>query len=87
MHCPVGPQPVAGQSLAYDERRSQQAHNARRLQTTVDEESILVEGGVDGLYGTGTCCGSAGCRRYLKTDNGTQEFYLFITLPVLFMPD
>jgi hypothetical protein len=42
MHCPVGPQPVAGQSWAYDERRSQQAHTARRLQTAVDEEEIIL---------------------------------------------
>jgi hypothetical protein len=49
MQLPVGPQPVATQSVALaqyddDERRStsQPAHSAaeRRLQTMVDEESI-----------------------------------------------
>jgi hypothetical protein len=53
MHSPVGPQPVAGQwapSWAYDERNRQQAQHARRVQTTVDEESIIM-GGVGGL-----CC-------------------------------
>jgi hypothetical protein len=50
MHAPVGPQPVAGHSLAaYDERKSQQAQHARRVQTTVDEESIIL-GGIGELY-------------------------------------
>lgn len=85
MHCPVGPQPVAGQPWAYDERRSQQAHTARRLQTAVDEEEIilvlscLVEGGRWTVqYGTGmyvitVCDGGSdvvGCSGRWKVSKG-----------------